>query len=196
MKLTPRAFHSLTAGRLVVFLSSTDSSLALPPQLSLGSVPQIFLQVAQYLPATLLWLNCQNQDSLLTFTPSFLFSPASGTNFLTLFNPTPPSRTLKQLFTTISYLPPSKTLIFSTPANFTPNPLFRNTNFFPGSPWCPCVLYFSHPLPTPPPPQALSLSQISRCPCSQMLCLCASSSLPILSTAPSFYIFCLFDLFV
>ncbi len=79
------------------------------PQLSLCSVPPIFLQVAQDLPATLLWLNCQNQDPLLTFTLSFLFFfPTSGTNSLTLFNPSAPSRYLKQLFTTISYgSPPS-----------------------------------------------------------------------------------------
>ena len=46
-----------------------------------------------------------------------LFFPSFGTNSHTLFNPTPPSMPSKQLFTTISYLPPSKTMIFFTSVN-------------------------------------------------------------------------------
>ena len=49
------------------------------------------------------------------FHSSFL--PTFGTNPHTLFHPTLLPRSSKQLFTTISYLPPSKTTIFSTPSN-------------------------------------------------------------------------------
>ena len=40
-----------------------------------------------------------------------------GTNFHILFNVILPSRSLKQLFTTTSYFPPSKSSIFYTPVN-------------------------------------------------------------------------------
>ena len=50
-------------------------------------------------------------------SPSLFSCPIFGTNSHTLFNPTLPSRSSKQLFTTISYLPPSKATIFSTPTN-------------------------------------------------------------------------------
>jgi len=55
------------------------------------------------------------------------FSPAFGTNSHTLFNPTFPSRSSKQMFTIISHLPSSITMIFSTPIN--PHPSYSLLSF-------------------------------------------------------------------
>ena len=55
----------------------------------------------------------KNQCSTSLFHSSF--SPPLEKNSLTLFNPILPSRPSKQLFTTTSYRPPSKTTICSTP---------------------------------------------------------------------------------
>ena len=57
----------------------------------------------------------KNHCSSSLFHSSFF--QTFGTCSHTLFNPTFPSRSSKQLFTSISYLPPSKTTIFSTPFN-------------------------------------------------------------------------------
>ena len=58
------------------------------------------------------YLFCRSNQPLL-----FLFFPAFGINSHTVFNPILPSRSSKQLLSTISYLPPSKITIFSTPVN-------------------------------------------------------------------------------
>ena len=109
--------HSLTAGRSVVFLSSTVSSPASPPPLCLRYVPPIFPQGARGPPATPLLIKLPKSRitaHLHSFIP--LFS-CFGTNLHTLLSPSLPSRSSKQLFTTISYLPPSISSIFSIPVN-------------------------------------------------------------------------------
>ena len=60
---------------------------------------------------------------LHSFIPLFL--PTFRINSHTLFNPIFPSRSSKQLFTTTSYLPPSKTTTFSTPVNPPQTHLFQ-----------------------------------------------------------------------
>ena len=94
--------------------------------------------------------------SLLIFTLSFLFFPAFGINSHTVFNPIFPSRPSKQLFTTTSYHPPSKSSIFCTPLiNYPPKPTLKFPAFLLESP---CNVHLVYPVfPTP----SLSLPQIS-----------------------------------
>ena len=136
--------------------SPTVSSPVSPPLLSLRFVPTSFPQGAQGPPTTPFWENYQNHESLLTFTLSFLFSPAFGINSHTVFNPILPSRPSKQLFTTTSYHPPSKSSIFSTPDNYPSKPTsFKFPAFLPESP---CNVHLVFPMfPTP----SHSLPQIS-----------------------------------
>uniref|UniRef100_A0A8C4QUU8 Uncharacterized protein n=1 Tax=Eptatretus burgeri TaxID=7764 RepID=A0A8C4QUU8_EPTBU len=83
------------------------------------------------------------------------FFPTSGINSHTLFNPTLPSRSSKQLFTTISYLPPSKSMIFSRPVN-PPQTHLLQIPCFPSVSHCSTIL-FSPCTPAP----SLSVPQIS-----------------------------------
>ena len=71
--------------------------------------------------------------SLLTSSHSFLFFPACRINFHILFNLILPSTSSRQLFTTISGYPKSKTMIFSTLVT-PPQALLSNFQFsFPES---------------------------------------------------------------
>ena len=66
--------------------------------------PVMVLQGACRPSSTPFWWNSQNPKSLLTSTHLFLFFLIWGTNFHILFNLILPSRYLRLLFTTISYL--------------------------------------------------------------------------------------------
>jgi len=66
--------------------------------------------------------NCLNLEPLLTSTHLFLFFfPTRAIAFHTLFNLLIPSRSSRQLFTTISSHSTSKTVIFSTPVKPPPH---------------------------------------------------------------------------
>ena len=89
---------------------------------------------------------------LHSFIPLF---PRLWNKLLTLFNPILPSRPSKQLFTTTSYHPPSKSSIFSTPDNPPKPTSFKFPAFLPESPCNVHLLFPMFPVPS------LSLPQIS-----------------------------------
>ena len=103
----------------------------------------------------------ENAKPISTHLHSFvpLFFPTCGINFHILFNHILPSRSSRQLFTTISDRPQSKTMIFSTLVN-PPLPHRNPSSFqissFPSSEFpsvsilsTPCILSCSHSSPHP-----------------------------------------------
>ena len=123
MRLSLWASHSLTAGRSVVFLSSTVYSPVSPLRpLCLRNVPTLFPQGAQGPPTTPFWSNYQNHESLLTFTLSFLL-------FSRLWNKLPHSghsHSSRQAFNTAVHhhllSSPIQILDLLYPRQYTPNP--------------------------------------------------------------------------
>ena len=114
------ASHSLTAGRSVVFLSSTFSSLVSPPPPAVSAICPHHISAGRSRSANNPLLVKLPKSRITAHLHSFIpLFPTFGTNSLTLFNPILPSRPSKQLFTTTSYHPPSKSSIVSTPINPT-----------------------------------------------------------------------------
>ena len=147
MRLILWASHSLTAGRSEVFVFYRLLS-GVTPLLCLRFVPTIFPQGAQGPPTT----PSGNTTKITNhFSPSLFhssFLPTFGTNSLTLFNPILPSRPSKQLFTTISYHPPSNSSIFSTPDNPPKPTSYKFPAFLPESP---CSVHLVFPVFPPHP---------------------------------------------
>ena len=121
MKLSLWACHFAITQRLVVSLSSSASFCSLAPSALSMLRPLRFLQGAQGPPDSLV---VKLPKSRITAHHSFVpIFAACGTNFHILFNLIIPSRPSRQLLTSISDHPLSKTMIFCTPVKPSVSPL-------------------------------------------------------------------------